>query len=126
MVIYNLTKSTAELYESLLAEFKPTWHTEIIEEDYNLYKLGFVDEIPCTFQLDVTWEQVSELHEEVFDMETDVYIYEDILLKPYSMLSEKERVLWKEVKKREKEYIKFAPLEGLTNYLMAMEQEDGE
>ena len=61
MLMKNLPQSTAELYKSLLAEFKALWHTEIIEEDYNLYKLGFIDEVPCTFRLDVTWDQISEL-----------------------------------------------------------------
>ena len=61
MLMKNLPQSIAELYKSLLAEFKASWHTEIIEEDYNLYKLGFIDEVPCTFRLDVTSDQISEL-----------------------------------------------------------------
>ncbi len=54
-------------------------------------------------------------------MEADVHSYEDILLKSYVTLSEDERVLWKEVKKREKEYIKFSLKEGMINYFMERE-----
>ena len=39
MIIKNIPKSSADLYKSLLAEFKPEWKVEIIIEDYNLYKL---------------------------------------------------------------------------------------
>ena len=54
-------------------------------------------------------------------MEEDVYSYEDILSKSYVTLSEDECMLWKEVKRREKEYIEFSPLEGMINYLMVRE-----
>lgn len=41
MLIENIPKSSAELYQKLLSELKPNWNVEIIEEDYNLYRLGF-------------------------------------------------------------------------------------
>ena len=51
MIIGNIPKSLAELYKSLLSELKPNWKVEIIIEDYNLYKLDFVNEIPCSLKL---------------------------------------------------------------------------
>lgn len=113
MIIIETPLSKAQLYKSLLLEFKPDWYVEIIEEDYNLYKLGFIKEIPCSLQLDVTIEQIDELYEEITDMEAGIYLYEDILLKPSYALSKEERDLRKEIELQEKEYTKFAPLEGL-------------
>ena len=117
MIIPNITLSNAQLYKMLLSEFKPDWRVDIIEEDYNLYKLGFVREIPCSLKLDITIEQIDELYEEITDMEASVYCYEDILMKPIYVLSEEERDLRKEIELREKEYTKFAPLEGLCWYV---------
>ena len=45
MVIRNIPKSLAESYPSLLSEFRPKWKAEVVEEDYNLYKLINVDGI---------------------------------------------------------------------------------
>ena len=117
MIIPNITLSNAQLYKMLLSEFKPDWRVDIIEEDYNLYKLGFVREIPCSLKLDITIEQIDELYEEITDMEASVCCYEDILMKPIYVLSEEERDLRKEIELREKEYTKFAPLEGLCWYV---------
>lgn len=48
MLIENIPKSSAELYQTLLFELKPNWNVELVEENYNLYKLGFSDEIRCS------------------------------------------------------------------------------
>ena len=69
MVIRNIPKSLAESYQSLLSEFRPKWKAEVVEEDYNLYKLGFVEEIPCSFILEVTDEQLQEMFDELEEME---------------------------------------------------------
>lgn len=45
MILHDIPKFSADLYKSLLAEFKPEWKVEITIENYNLYKLGFVEEI---------------------------------------------------------------------------------
>ena len=58
MLIENIPKSSAELYQKLLSELKPNWNVEIIEEDYNLYRLGFSDEIRCSLHLDISHEQI--------------------------------------------------------------------
>ena len=121
MIIPDITLSDAQLYKSLLSEFRPDWYVEIIGEDYNLYKLGFVGEIPCSLLLDVTIEQIDELYEEITDMEASVYSYEDILLKPVYALSREDHDLRKEIELQEKEYAKFAPLEGLYWYVFKME-----
>ena len=122
MIIPDITLSDAQLYKSLLSEFKPDWYVEIIEEDYNLYKLGFVREIPCSLQLDITTEQIIDLYDEITDMEASIYMYEDLLMKPSYALSKEERDLRKEIELQETEYRKFAPLEGLYWYVSNMEK----
>ena len=67
MIIENVPKSLAELYKSLLYELKPNWKAEIFIEDYSLYKLGFVDEIPCSLKLYAPKEEISELYDEIID-----------------------------------------------------------
>lgn len=54
-------------------------------------------------------------------METGVYLYEDILLKLVYALSREDRDLRKEIELQEKEYAKFAPLEGLCWYVFNIE-----
>lgn len=102
MVVENIPKSLAELYKSLLLELKPSWNVNIITEDYNLYKLGFIDEIPCSLSLDICDEQIRKLHDEIIDMEIGVYLYEDLLYKDPKHMTVEERELFKEIKKREK------------------------
>ena len=116
MIIENMSKSLAEEYKSLLAELKPNWKVEIIIEDYNLYKLGFVDEIPCSLNVEVSEKEINELHEEIIDMEISVYLYEDLLYKDPLDMSDEEKREYKKLKKREKEYKKYAPLESLCSY----------
>ena len=116
MIIENIPKSLAELYKSLLSELKPKWRVEINIGDYNLYKLGFVDEPPCSLELDVSEEEINELHDEIIDMEISVYLYEELLYKNPFDMSEEEKREYNELKKREKEYNKSAPLEAISSY----------
>ena len=100
MIIKNIPKSSADLYKSLLAEFKPEWNVEIIIGDYNLYKLGFVEEIPCSISLNVSREEMYELQEGILDMEVTIYSNEDILYKnPMDMTDDEKK---KEVEKVER------------------------
>ena len=91
MMIENIPKPLAELYKSLLFELKPNWKVEIIIEDYNLYTLGFVDEIPCSLNLDVSEKEISKLYDEIINLESSVYLYEDVLYKNPLNMSEKEK-----------------------------------
>ena len=117
----EIPKSLAELYKSLLAELRPDWKVEITIGDYNLWKLGFVKEIPCSLDVDVSEEEISELHDEIIDMEIGVFNYEDLLYKnPWEMSVEEKRE-YRELKKREKEYYKYEPLEGLCHYFLKQE-----
>ena len=113
IIIENQPKSRVELYMDLLSEFKPDWKVSIIEEDYNLFKLGFVKEIPCTLQLNVSTDEIRELYDEIIDMEVDVYQYEDILYKPLYKITDKEKELKARVDEAERIYRKFVPLEGM-------------
>lgn len=116
MIIDNIPKSLAEEYKLLLSELKPNWKVEIVSEDCNLYKLGFVDEILCSLNLDVSEDAISGLYDEIIDMEVSVYQYEDLLYKNPSLMSEEERREYIELKKCEKEYQRYSPLEAIFNY----------
>ena len=120
MKIKDIPKSSADLYKSLLAECKPNWNVEITIEDYNLYKLGFVEEIPCSISLNVSCEELYELQEEILDMEVTIYSNEDILYKNPMDMTDDEKKIYKKSKELEKRYNKFPPLENLFNYYLAI------
>ena len=124
MIIKGITKSSAAFYKSLLAEFKPNWNVEITIEDYNLYKLGFVEEIPCSISLNVSREEIYELQEEILDMEVPIYSYEDLLYKNPIDMTNDEKKTYKELKELEKRYNKFAPLERLFSYYLAINEKE--
>lgn len=124
MIIKNIPKSLADFYKSLLAELKPEWNVEIIIGDYNLYKLGFVEEIPCSISLNVSCEEIYELQEEILDMEVTIYSNEDILYKNPMDMTDDEKKIYKKLKELEKRYNKFQPLENLfSSYLSINEKE---
>ena len=124
MIIKGITKSSAAFYKSLLAEFKPNWNVEITIEDYNLYKLGFFEEIPCSISLNVSREEIYELQEEILDMEVTIYSYEDLLYKNPIDMTNDEKKTYKELKELEKRYNKFAPLERLFSYYLAINEKE--
>ena len=124
MIIKGITKSSAAFYKSLLAEFKPNWNVEITIEDYNLYKLGFVEEIPCSISLNVSREEIYELQEEILHMEVTIYSYEDLLYKNPIDMTNDEKKTYKELKELEKRYNKFAPLERLFSYYLAINEKE--
>ena len=120
MKIKDIPKSSADLYKSLLAECKPNWNVEITIEDYNLYKLGFVEEIPCSISLNVSREEIYELQEEILDMEVTIYSYEDILYKNPMDMTDDEKKNYKKLQELEKRFNKFEPLENLFSYYLAI------
>ena len=124
MILHDIPKSSADFYKSLLAELKPEWNVEIIIGDYNLYKLGFVEEIPCSISLNVSREEIYELQEEILDMEVTIYSYEDLLYKNPIDMTNDEKKTYKELKELEKRYNKFAPLERLFSYYLAINEKE--
>ncbi|MCU6692355.1 Uncharacterised protein [uncultured Blautia sp.] len=124
MTIKDIPKSSAYFYKSLLAELKPEWNVEIIIGDYNLYKLGFVEEIPCSISLNVSREEIYELQEEILDMEVTIYSYEDLLYKNPIDMTNDEKKTYKELKELEKRYNKFEPLERLFSYYLAINEKE--
>lgn len=124
MTIKDIPKSSAYFYKSLLAECKPNWNVEITIEDYNLYKLGFVEEIPCSINLNVSCEKIYELQEEILDMEVTIYSYEDLLYKNPMDMTNDEKKTYKELKELEKRYNKFEPLERLFSYYLAINEKE--
>ena len=72
MEIKNSPQTEADLYVSLLTELRPDWKATVTIEDYNLYKLGFIDDIPCTLHLDVSDEELSALEDELEEIKATV------------------------------------------------------
>lgn len=124
MILHDIPKSSAYFYKSLLAECKPNWNVEITIEDYNLYKLSFVEEIPCSISLNVSREEIYELQEEILDMQVTIYSYEDLLYKNPIDMTNDEKKTYKELKELEKRYNKFAPLERLFSYYLAINEKE--
>ena len=124
MILHDIPKSSAYFYKSLLSECKPNWNVEITIEDYNLYKLSFVEEIPCSISLNVSREEIYELQEEILDMEVTIYSYEDLLYKNPIDMTNDEKKTYKELKELEKRYNKFAPLERLFSYYLAINEKE--
>lgn len=124
MILHDIPKFSADLYKSLLAEFKPEWKVEITIENYNLYKLGFVEEIPCSISLNVSREEIYELQKEILDMEVTIYSYEDLLYKNPIDMTNDEKKTYKELKELEKRYNKFEPLERLFSYYLAINEKE--
>ena len=122
MIIPDISQTLAELYKSLILELRPDWDVQVIEEDYNLYKLGFIDDIPCSLKIEIAIEQIERLYDEIIDMEIGVYLYEDLLTTSSHNLSKEERELQKQIKLREREYYKFAQLEGLCLEILIEEE----
>lgn len=116
MIMKDIPKHSAELYKSLLSELKPSWKVEIILEDYNLYKLGFTDDIPCYLSLDVFEEDINELYDEIIEMEIYAYMDEDLLYKNPRSMSKEEKSRYREAKERKKEYDKYASLIEVCDY----------
>ena len=93
-------------------------------QNSSLYKLGFVEEIPCSISLNVSREEIYELQEEILDMEVTIYSYEDLLYKNPIDMTNDEKKTYKELKELEKRYNKFAPLERLFSYYLAINEKE--
>lgn len=123
MIVSDISQTLAESYKSLILELRPDWNVQVIEEDYNLYKLGFIDDIPCSLKIEIEIEQIEQLYDEIIDMEIGVYLYEDLLTTSPHNLTKEERELQKQIKLREREYYKFAQLEGLCLEILNEEEQ---
>lgn len=116
--IENIPKSKALLYCSLLKDLRPNWIAEIMVEDYNLFKLGFIDEPQYSIILYVSKEEIEKLYEEIIYMEIDAYTNEDLLYKDYRCIREQEKQAWISAKEAEEKYQKYTPIETLCRYIL--------
>lgn len=74
--------------------------------------------------LNVSREEIYELQEEILDMEVTIYSYEDLLYKNPIDMTNDEKKTYKELKELEKRYNKFAPLERLFSYYLAINEKE--
>ena len=115
--VNNLPKSEAEKYMALLKELKPEAEIHIVEEDPNLCRLGFVREIPCTLQIELTYNEMNQLYEQILDMESEAYCNEDVLEKPYHQLDDRGKEIRQSILNSKKQYERYACLEAFLYHL---------
>ena len=70
--------------------------------------------------MDISEDKIDKLYDELIGMEINVYMSGDLLYKEVKSMSEQEKIEYKELKKREKEYLKYMPIEGLCCYWLGI------
>lgn len=73
MIISDLYLPYAREVKEKMYELYPTIPVKIVEGDYNLFKLGFVDNIPCALEINITEEEINEVIDEMTNMECIAY-----------------------------------------------------
>ena len=112
-VIEDIYKKDAERLKKHFNELKPDWIVNITEGDYNQYKLGFVEDIPCSVSIEVSDAEIEDFLKEIYEMETDAYIDEELLYIPSSKLNETEKERKRIARENLNRYEKYSWLEGI-------------
>ena len=109
----DVDKEKAEKFKELLIELRPNIKVNICDGDVNLYYLGFIDYFPCYIEIDMKEDEITDLLEELNDMEICAYNYDDkILYSSMWQLNEEEKQIKKQAENDMKRYDKYAPLQG--------------
>lgn len=56
-----------------IADLMPSIHIELIVVDEMLHKLGFIETIPCTIEIQATDDQIEELRDICYQFEIDAF-----------------------------------------------------
>lgn len=104
MQIKDIPKEHAEKLLSAIADLRPDFRARIVAEDPALYKLGLVQYVPCTIEIDALDEEIEVLIEDVQQMEIDAWNFSDQDLKNPEIA--------KIHKELEAKYSKYAIIEG--------------
>lgn len=112
MKIKDVFKEEAQKIQLLLQELRPDWEVSLIEEDVNLFRLGFVKDIPCSLSINAPEEDIEALLDEIYDMETDAYINEEIIEREFSNMIIEEKLMRNEVIRALEKYRRYQVLEG--------------
>ena len=81
MLLKDIKKDQAEKLITAISDLRPDIRIRIVAEDEMLFKLGFTQYLTCSVDIDMSEEAVSELVEEVQQMEIDAYNYDERKLK---------------------------------------------
>lgn len=111
LTLENIPEKTALEYKNLLAELRPEWTVDVINEDINLYKLGFIEYIPCSVIIYADDVALDALQEELYDMEYLAYRDEEILNEKFATLNENEKQRKKEALEYIRKYDKYKILQ---------------
>ena len=111
-----MPKATALRIISSLKELDPKIQARIVSEDVMLYRLGFVDDIPCRLEIPISPSDAEELYDKVIFMEIEAFNYTDDELR--------DEATKKEQQKYEKRYYKFAFLEPYLLKIMRCKGEE--
>ena len=114
MTYQDLPRKYANAIINALNELHPEIPTRIVAEDRALFDLGFVDDIPCTLEIDITPEQAWDIWEEVIMLESSAFNYT-----PEELKDPAKR---KEQKQNEEYYSRFAFLEDIMREIMKKEE----
>ncbi|MEG0250012.1 MAG: hypothetical protein RR561_02705 [Peptostreptococcus sp.] len=80
MKISSINKSIAISFRELMSELRPEIAIEILDEDYELLRLGMIEEdASCTVKIDISDDEVESLCDEIVQFQADSYdILDDI------------------------------------------------
>ncbi|MBC2577694.1 hypothetical protein HLB30_04045 [Peptostreptococcus russellii] len=74
MKISSIDKGIALSFKELMSELRPEIAVEIFEEDYELLKLGMMEEdANCTVEVDISDEEVDSLCEEIVKLQENSF-----------------------------------------------------
>ncbi len=100
----DIPKEHMEKLLSAVADLRPDFRVRVVAEDPVLYKLGFVQYVPCTVEIDASDEEIRELLIEVYQMEAEAWGFDDRDLKKPEIAK-----IQKELEER---YSKYAIIDG--------------
>ena len=68
-----VSRTDYEYIRDCLLEVFPEVKVDVISEDYNLYKLGFVDSPPCEIEIVASKKKIEEILDYCIDLEVSVF-----------------------------------------------------
>ncbi len=104
MLIKDIPKDHAEKLISAIGDLRPEMIVRIVAEDYALYQLGLIQYVPCSVEIEASEDEITELADEVLQMEIDAWNFDDRELKNPEIA--------KQQKELENRYRKYAIIHG--------------
>ena len=81
MLIKDIPNDHAEKLISAIGDLRPEMIVRVVAEDYALYQLGLIQYVPCSVEIEASEDEITELADEVLQMEIDAWNFDDRELK---------------------------------------------